>query len=228
MNSRRGFTLIELLVVIAIIAILAALLLPSLSKAKKMSQRTACQGNVRQQGLGLSSYSQDYNSFYPPVADYWPAVSSTTCWMYRIWTYVGYKQSAFGGSNHLQLPGSKRNLFICPSNGPNVDTSTGDFPNSSLYSYGLNSYIMGSFSSAWSKPLDMRVVKQPATTSISHECSFVLGDYDGYWYTWNNGGCYGLIPHDRGENVLFHDMHAAHLQLGRISRSSSDIFWTGR
>jgi len=64
-SSQRGFTLIELLVVIAIIAILAALLLPVLGRAKDKSRTTGCLNNLKQLQLGWHLYAGDFNDAMP-------------------------------------------------------------------------------------------------------------------------------------------------------------------
>lgn len=81
---RRGFTLIELLVVIAIIAILAAILFPVFAQAREKARQSTCQSNLKQLGLGLSMYQQDYDQMLPtgnhPTNGSCPEVFARTGW----------------------------------------------------------------------------------------------------------------------------------------------------
>jgi prepilin-type N-terminal cleavage/methylation domain-containing protein len=67
--SNSAFTLVELLVVIAIIAILAAILFPVFGRARENARRSSCQSNLKQIGLGILQYTQDYDETMPPAYD---------------------------------------------------------------------------------------------------------------------------------------------------------------
>ena len=109
-SARRGFTLIELLVVIAIIAILAAILFPVFARARENARRASCQSNLKQIGLGIMQYSQDYDEKLPrrTIAG---AVGSSgfASWRFMIQPYV-----------------KSRQLFGCPSNPGNATSSIDD------------------------------------------------------------------------------------------------------
>ncbi len=101
-QRRRAFTLIELLVVIAVIAVLATFILPALAKAREASRRSSCASNLKQIGLGLMMYLNEYGETMPASA--YGGVAQPTNnsnqykWMDAIYPYV-----------------KSEKVFVCPS-----------------------------------------------------------------------------------------------------------------
>ena len=123
-GTRNSFTLIELLIVIAIIAILAGMLVPSLSKARESARDIACVGNMRQLGFAMLMYSDDYKSL-PRL----PGASETrACWDVKIVTYLGYPQDV---DRKLVYKS-----YICDSRK--------EVPNDTSRSYAMNRHIANS------------------------------------------------------------------------------------
>jgi prepilin-type N-terminal cleavage/methylation domain-containing protein/prepilin-type processing-associated H-X9-DG protein len=88
MHKKKGFTLVELLVVIAIIAILAAMLLPALSKARQAAWASNCRANLKQMGIGIFMYTNGNSEWFPPGrGGTWNAVL-TNCYHQAIAQYL--------------------------------------------------------------------------------------------------------------------------------------------
>ena len=148
-KMKEGFTLIELLVVIAIIAILAAILFPVFGKARENARRSSCQSNLKQIGLGVMQYAQDYDESmvpgYQSCGDGCVATSGQA--FYQPWHHL------------VQAYIKSRQVFRCPSN-TTADTSTQWIRDDSIATTGNPRYTIsykanggnyndGSYSERW-------------------------------------------------------------------------------
>ena len=112
-GSGWAFTLIELLVVIAIITLLAALLMPALKGARDRAKTISCYSNLRQFGVALNSYAQDYRGYYPYTYTVWGAVNAgNRDWGYFMQPYVGPLVNGSSGTDPSKL---KNNVAWCPA-----------------------------------------------------------------------------------------------------------------
>jgi prepilin-type N-terminal cleavage/methylation domain-containing protein/prepilin-type processing-associated H-X9-DG protein len=197
-RASNAFTLIELLVVIAIIAILAAILFPVFAQARESARQTACLSNMKQVGLGLHMYAQDYDETLPPGND---AVTS--------FGDPGVRPNFLG----CLIPYT-RNIQVFACNSARVDTSLPNPPTAtSAGSYMGNSVVMGRSLAAIPAPADIIYCQENfLKRSIAYlRPNFVSPNMYTAWWFPNTAAPIGLAYsslHKEGGNLIFADGHA--------------------
>ena len=141
MRPTHSFTLIELLVVIAIIAILASMLLPALNKARETARSANCINNLKQIGLGLSSYISDSQDYFPPYQQ--SAAIPITTWN---WCY-GMSVNKYVANNKIYFCPTARNIIPYSSSIPDDASSCVKQPKAAwtyqYITYGYNYQYLG-------------------------------------------------------------------------------------
>jgi prepilin-type N-terminal cleavage/methylation domain-containing protein len=228
MNFERAFTLMEMLLVIALIAILAALLFPVFSSAKKKAAQTYCLNNLKQLGTGMMVYEDGNNDVFPGIASEESGFNAMD-WIYwrtNAALYPPFEKGPIAST----LASANRNLFRCPSDLSNADrlaqadATAGPY----LYSYSMTGYGVGDYpnlnptvnlgmssvfasdrayifkqSSIKNPVLKIMLAEEPGSSSENPEGTAVINDG-----RWEPGNDPLTNRHHGNADVIFADGHA--------------------
>ena len=229
MNIKK-FTLIELLVVIAIIAILAAMLLPALSRARMAGQTASCLGNLRQISLAHLQYGMDNNDIILPCVvkassgnysnrgivgnDF----SGENYWPQYVYNYLS--EGGYDIGRNSSIPANCRAIFACPG-----FRATVELTRPTRVQYGMVQYYVGGYSNASSAAGMKRIPKtfnqfsNPSAKGVFCDSYSGSGTYSettdsnaaqGHYFVYNKGGQISIERH-QSTNFSFADGHVENL-----------------
>lgn len=215
---RLGFTLIELLVVIAIIAILAAILFPVFAQARDAARKATCLSNMKQVGLGMGMYVQDYDSIWPGQAsDGFPLDKTGLA-----------GASPFNYKDRI-LPYTKNEqIWLCPSNIPNGTLGVQP-PNIGYHMNGNLITANGLAEAAIAAPANLLAMRESGKGYVFNRG--YLRPYRGNCddvIQYEAGSPQNYMPHMQGYNILFADSHTKWYKSGQTLQLAMFPSDTGR
>lgn len=218
MYKTKGFTLIELLVVIAIIAILAAILFPVFAKAREKARQSSCASNLKQIGLSITQYAQDYDEMLPGqdandgsiaygqgVA--WTSIPAAVTWIGQLQPYL-----------------KNAEILICPSSKGIV--GAGGSVAGSMCSYIANGLTWFQSLGTITKPSETILL-----SDLAQSMSWSRGYPGGYYPTytpgtgWGFGHMWAYSIHSDGANYLWVDGHVKWVKASVAGNDTWDLFW---
>jgi len=231
-NAAKGFTGLELLVVVAVLAILAALLLPTLSRAKDKVKRSTCLNNLKQIAKGVHMYADDFNQILFPIVN-----SSEPFWnpmAFYEWTAYDPLMRSYAGMKGAPSPQDK--LFACPADRFYYGETNGDYvlvpqsehlqSKSSYSSYAFNAgnavirtkqAFPGMFPGIMESKFSS--IEIPAKTVLVAEFPALDG------YSWHKPSPSGKDCYNNAPNMLsFVDGHVSYVKMYRGSNNPSQRF----
>jgi len=207
-EKTRGFTLVELLVVIGIIAVLVAMLLPALNKARTAATTTSCQSQLRQIGFYLNIYTNDNKGWLPhPGWGGWFPLDGTghnMSWAERLVLGRASWQIVNNWNSHYPVTG--KGLFRCPGYGEGVYESSQIGNN--YAGYGLNYYIAQEKGSTVGAGTANPKIEYWFKIQKLKRDKIIAADGYSLRIATNIMGAFGVYRrHNKGANYIFPDWH---------------------